>query len=661
MRRANSGGDSTRRRTASQSSGYHSADDGSNPRRRSSSSEDEAATLRRPLQSALSRGDRVACVSSAGRRRNGGGRGLGGRSERHLREKNPPWTWWCTWLALVAQLLPHPLLFDATTSIEKLSAHNLDTSSKVFRDLLGAMFEEPESFQNPDFQTWMEETKVRPPGLRWRDDASLAQLAFERQNNPAKAFPLLTERPFAGTSTARSDPSIEDIELIDVLWRGDIDAEKGSPAEQEQRDLQLLTEKSLQAPLTLEETSRFEALSKGFYEDFYLHSSCSSTKAAYPGQQNATTPPRVAQPSALPIRSSFPELKRDTHTPTDEDLNALWEATDKDGDLDQLIGSERPPVEQTPLMHGNVSLGAAISYNASNLTDIDYLVREREHRQPEQYTATGQADLSMQQPSEMLSQNESSPWFADNRPTRADMTPSFIARDVMGNMSLPASIFDARTSSLAATTVTTAPPLNVGPSRGVQTGASSRYYEDRVSFSNDSSSVASSSSLSPISRSLATSPHYNSETENVPVSRLYGKLLPHPSETDYSRHSRRDWQSSSSAVVSTASLAATSGVVRRTRGRQSKDEKLAAENNLPVTAARITEMSLAELQKITKDPKLTDEQRALIRKIRRRGKNKVAARTCRRRRGEKETSLLRPHHVNMQDYNPEEAARSLYR
>lgn len=42
----------------------------------------------------------------------------------------------------------------------------------------------------------------------------------------------------------------QDIELIDVLWRQDIDAEKGNipfvptPAEQYERDLQLLTEKS---------------------------------------------------------------------------------------------------------------------------------------------------------------------------------------------------------------------------------------------------------------------------------------------------------------------------------------------------------------------------------------------------------------------------------
>ncbi|KIH43654.1 hypothetical protein ANCDUO_26335, partial [Ancylostoma duodenale] len=42
-----------------------------------------------------------------------------------------------------------------------------------------------------------------------------------------------------------------DLELIDVLWRSDIAAEKGTrqlePAEQYERDLQLLTEKSVHA------------------------------------------------------------------------------------------------------------------------------------------------------------------------------------------------------------------------------------------------------------------------------------------------------------------------------------------------------------------------------------------------------------------------------
>lgn len=80
-----------------------------------------------------------------------------------------------------------------------------------------------------------------------------------------------------------------------------------------------------------------------------------------------------------------------------------------------------------------------------------------------------------------------------------------------------------------------------------------------------------------------------------------------------------------------------SSPVPRRRGRQSKDEQLAKMNHLPLSAKEIAEMSLADLQKMLKSEKLTDTQKALIKKIRRRGKNKVAARTCRQRRGDKIT------------------------
>ncbi|KAK6009405.1 hypothetical protein OSTOST_25658 [Ostertagia ostertagi] len=47
-------------------------------------------------------------------------------------------------------------------------------------------------------------------------------------------------------------------------------------------------------------------------------------------------------------------------------------------------------------------------------------------------------------------------------------------------------------------------------------------------------------------------------------------------------------------------------------------------------------MTLGELHKVLKNESLTEHQKQLIRKIRRRGKNKVAARTCRERRGERQ-------------------------
>ncbi|KAK6023820.1 hypothetical protein OSTOST_10382 [Ostertagia ostertagi] len=154
------------------------------------------------------------------------------------------------------------------------------------------------------------------------------------------------------------------------------------------------------------------------------------------------------------------------------------------------------------------------------------------------------------------------------------------------------------------------------------------YYSARTtSFSNESSSVCSSSST-------AASPHYHSESENYSphASRYYGKLAPR--EVDETKmYSRSVCGSNSDNGITTVSNL--SNMPRR-RGRQSKDEQLAAANRLPLSAREISEMTLGELHKVLKNESLTEHQKQLIRKIRRRGKNKVAARTCRERRGERQ-------------------------
>ncbi len=55
------------------------------------------------------------------------------------------------------------------------------------------------------------------------------------------------------------------------------------------------------------------------------------------------------------------------------------------------------------------------------------------------------------------------------------------------------------------------------------------------------------------------------------------------------------------------------------RGRHSKDEQLARAHQLPVTAVDISMMTLTEFQRLMRDDTLNNAQRALIRKIRRRG------------------------------------------
>lgn len=71
---------------------------------------------------------------------------------------------------------------------------------------------------------------------------------------------------------------------------------------------------------------------------------------------------------------------------------------------------------------------------------------------------------------------------------------------------------------------------------------------------------------------------------------------------------------------------------QRKRGRQSKDEQLAQEHSLPASAEEFAAMSHMEIQRYMRDPKLTTLQKSLIKKIRRRGRNKIAARKCRNRR-----------------------------
>uniref|UniRef100_A0A1I8APQ3 BZIP domain-containing protein n=1 Tax=Steinernema glaseri TaxID=37863 RepID=A0A1I8APQ3_9BILA len=70
----------------------------------------------------------------------------------------------------------------------------------------------------------------------------------------------------------------------------------------------------------------------------------------------------------------------------------------------------------------------------------------------------------------------------------------------------------------------------------------------------------------------------------------------------------------------------------QSRGRQSVDEQLARMHNLPFTPQEITNWTFKELQSNVRGIDLTDVQKELIRKIRRRGKNKVAARACRKRK-----------------------------
>ncbi|CAB3406741.1 unnamed protein product [Caenorhabditis bovis] len=150
---------------------------------------------------------------------------------------------WLIWLAISTTLFfaaPPPLFEDVDEFVpffDKMEPNNFVSAPKPFFD--------------------------RPMGLRWRDDSRMMQ-----EVSNAYVMPVLTEHrsvsPFGGrrfaspsrpttssmaTTSANNDsPSLEDIDLIDVLWRSDIAIEKGSRhvalADQYECDLQTLTEKS---------------------------------------------------------------------------------------------------------------------------------------------------------------------------------------------------------------------------------------------------------------------------------------------------------------------------------------------------------------------------------------------------------------------------------
>ena len=71
---------------------------------------------------------------------------------------------------------------------------------------------------------------------------------------------------------------------------------------------------------------------------------------------------------------------------------------------------------------------------------------------------------------------------------------------------------------------------------------------------------------------------------------------------------------------------------RKGKGPQSKDGKRIQELNVPFTMAQIVDSPVEEFNDMLTRHKLTDQQLQLVRDIRRRGKNKVAAQNCRKRK-----------------------------
>lgn len=532
--------------------------------------------------------------------------------------------------ALASSLIFAPVPFTRKSPSIDLS-ENLDISAIMYNGLIDSDV--------------VDVFKMRPMGVRWRDEATLARIAYnytERMDlGEVTMMPIVTERPRSHlargpgqlaptTSTApqaqsHDDPSLEDLELIDVLWRNDIAAEKGArqlqPAEQYERDLQLLTEKSVHAPLSAEESSRFEDLSKVYFEDFY----------AVP---YVLRPSGKGQPHPESRSDQLFEFdddhaaKREVSTPTDEDLAELLADVSKEGgQLDRLTCGATgacPPSELDPLpLVNNVSLSDGIVFTPQNVTEMSMMQEQRQ---------AAMASI-MAPPAPATLYNETSVpnmWMPQAEMAPSDIYPNNGYMSFQNDTGVPVvstgSQYDhqyhtslQRDHHEESTLPQTVPVYDP-------------YYSARTtSFSNESSSVCSSSSTS-------ASPHYHSETENYSphASRYFGKLAPRDVDEATTMYPRTVCGSNSdNGALSPGSVQS----MPRRRGRQSKDEQLAAANRLPLTAREISEMTLGELHKVLKNENLTEHQKILIRKIRRRGKNKVAARTCRERRGERQRSV----------------------
>ncbi|CAO4373412.1 unnamed protein product [Caenorhabditis nigoni] len=500
----------------------------------------------------------------------------------------------------------------------------------------------PSKYDFPQFNRRM--------GLRWRDDDRMRQMFAQphhqqqpypmmnpvlTEHHPTHSFGMPSTSSHQGTSYGYNSPTptLEDIDLIDCLWRNDIAGEKGttqvSPADQYVSDLQMLTEKSTVETLTTEESLRYEDLSKNFYEGFY--NPYSSYPKAHSEQMKATTPDQ---------HHHTPTDGSDSDLPTDEDLEELLKEVDhEESELNRVF--ENKPSEN-PVIN-NVSLAEATVYTQANLTEMQEL-----HDMCNQVNITASSVVSASDsatlfnvtdevtremwqesdlhPSDLFPQSDYMTVTAQNNTPEA-ITSNGTFEHAYGLPPIsPLSLDFASSSSTGRQQQTQTSPASATVT-AVATQGILEYEGQRNSFSD--STTDSSSPCSGMS-----SPSYDHE------SRFYGKLLPHR-ENFFDRSSTPSSRNNG-AVATKINRVMSSG--QRKRGRQSKDEQLASEHSLPVTAHQISEMSLSDLQNVLKMDGLSEYQKQLIRKIRRRGKNKVAARTCRQRRTDRHDKQTNMNH-----------------
>ncbi|TMS38679.1 hypothetical protein L596_005349 [Steinernema carpocapsae] len=434
---------------------------------------------------------------------------------------------------------------------------------------------------------------------------------------PAMLYPLLTENlpnvlnrtPDMFPSTSRSnDPTLLDIEAIDVFWRRDIDAEKGSPwvdqsftYDQSERDIQVLSEKMFRPSMAND------------YQQYPLSHGSSSP---FSDSENAVSWSSTPSHKFSPLWSRF-DSGNTPSSSTSSDSGCPFSEGECDADSFPSLQKTANAGQNDPLR----------------------LVQQKLELPPSQLPSTrpqvpfrNASFLPMESP---IVQNVSL-FSADIHPlndTDASFTPmptipesdEFLYNDL--EMDPELTPFDPHLEGDAFSALFSEPfaiPPTTETSTTTSTSASVETYSEEARTETETATAYLDNMMrntpSPDLENIENTfweEERPSTSRSVSVgtfrSRFYDKLAP-------------------TLVVHNNIFDRRGTTVQGARGRQSVDEQLARMHNLPFSPQEITNWSFQELQKNVRTIDLTEAQKDLIRKIRRRGKNKVAARACRKRK-----------------------------
>ncbi|CAD5226260.1 unnamed protein product [Bursaphelenchus xylophilus] len=463
------------------------------------------------------------------------------------------------------------------------------------------------------------------PKLRYRNDAALAHFAYKSMPQETTVNMLMVSsqhmNPMRGQAQP-ADPSLLDYDAIDASWRRDIELEKGigaldtsgyngctdqgcsssgldTASDQFQRDLQILTQKSVLGTLSTEETFQYEDLAKAQFADFYHQiPNVQKTKSRTPEWLSPTNMAKALGDLQDPSEC-FNNLKDTPHSSSYSDLTLCQEQNMLVNDVNLGVEREVSDVEEEEL--------------PEEFKDFD--------------TSTS-LNLSWSETSQVLNDEQ----------VRADLGDAYWLHEFEGMEMLGEFQNYFNEDEEDSESRESSPVPDVGRVEEVHQCEMERDMTPSSGIGSMRSSGSSPSQNDEVGVSDIENRHYLH-------SRVYNKLAPMvrhshssvSSESSFDFDTVRFGKNRLNSMFGPSSIprplsAQNGGIQQRKRGRQSKDEQLAMENALPASAEEFAAMTHMEIQRFMRDPSLTPQQKALIKKIRRRGRNKVAARKCRERR-----------------------------